>query len=393
MNDETRKLIFEDVEQIREGLESFAEYDFPADLQRRMDAQGLSALSLAARCFVSHTIVDKWRQNKARPNGKERVKELGMALGMDENELNTFLYQNGYPKLYAKNPLDDAAKVLLLGASGREDIVSLYRELIDRLGLENYAPPRGIEPLKTYILSKGLKAAAENGQVSRWFREHGKYFAGGVKTQLPDLRIIRFLLLFFGDLRVHEMVVTGEVPAALKGLLYDLSGGRAVSVRGLREKLIAFGLYSSMTEEEIDTLLGYARLRAVSDPATMTDFAVLSALRTAHERYPHYEAGNLKRIVKRLSASAEAYDKALLAEYDKRLENAVKRTAYYDKRVLSEEETLFEKLYTSYSDHSVMDYVYDALLLLVEMGQLTPMQIKPYSALLQRTLEGETIWS
>lgn len=393
MNEETRKLISEDVEQIREGLSTFAEYDFSEDLNRRMDALGLSALSLATRCCVSHTIVDKWRQNRARPNSKERVKELGMALEMDESVLNTFLYQNGYPKLYAKNPLDSAAKLLLLSAGGREDIVFLYRELIERLGLEQYAPPRETEPLKTYILSKGLKAAAKNGQVSLWFRVNKKHFAGGVKTQLPDLRIIHFLLLFFGELRVHEMVVTGEIPAALKGLLYDLSGGRAVSVRGLREKLIAFGLYVNMTEEEIDTLLSYARLRAVSEPATMTDFAILSALRTAHERYPHYEANNLERIVKRLAASSNAYDKALFAEYDKRQRNAAARTKYYDQRVLSEEETLFEKSYTSYSDHSLMDYVLDTLLLLVETGQLTPMQIKPYSTLLNRTLEGETIWS
>lgn len=393
MDNKTRALLSDDVDQIREGLTSFAEYDFSKDLQLLMDAQGLSALSLGARCLVSHTIVDKWRLGKARPNGKERVKELGMALGMDELALNIFLYQNGYPKLYAKNPLDSATKLLLLNGGGREDIVSIYRELIDRLGLVDFVPAREIEPLMTLVLSGQLKAVAENGQVSGWFREHEKHFAGGVKTQMPDLRIIRFLLLFFGDLCIHEMVITGEIPAMLKGLLYDLSSGRAVPVRGLREKLITFGLFSNMTEEEIDTLLGYGRLRLISEPATQIDFAVLSALRTAHERYPHYERDNLGRILKRLSNSNDDYDQSLYAEYQKRLENATTRTDYYDHRRRTAEELLFEQYYTSFSDHGVNNYVHDILLLLSESGELTPQQVRPFTANLQSALEGESLWS
>ncbi len=393
MEDETRALLSDDFDQIREGLASFAEYDFSKDLQQRMNTQALSALSLGARCLVSHTMIDKWRLGKARPNGKERVKELGMALGMDESQLNTFLYQNGYPKLYAKNPLDSAAKLLLLNGGGREDIVAIYRELIEHLGLADFVPAREIEPLKTFVLSRQLKDVAENGQISGWFREHAKHFAGGVKTQMPDLRIIRFLLLFFGDLSIHEMVVTGEIPAMLKGLFYDLSSGRAVPIRGLREKLIVFGLFSSMTEEEIDTLLGYARLRPLSEPATLADFAVLSALRTAHERYPHYEKDNLSRILKRLSASRDDYDRSLSVEYQKRLENATQRSDYYDRRQRTQEELLFEQHYTAYTDHGVIDYVFDLLLLLEETGDLTALQIKPFTLVLQKAREGESLWS
>ena len=393
MNDETHNLITTDTEQIREGLSTFAEYSFSADLRKRMKAQKLSSLSLGDRCLISHTIVDNWKQNKARPNGKERVKELGLALGMGEQELNAFLYQNGYPKLYAKNPLDSAAKVLLLSGCDCEKIVSEYRSLIDRHGLRHYAPPSEIEPLKTYLLSAALRSAAEKGQISGWFREHEKHFVGGEKTQMPDLRIIRFLLLFFGDLSIHEMVATGEIPAVLERLLYDLSGGRAVSVRGLREKLIAFGLYSNMTEEEIDTLLSFARLRLISDPATAADFAVLSALRVAHERYAFFEANNLDRIVKRLSASTDEYDQAMLTEYKKRLENTKELTKYYDDRPRTPEETVFEKHYTSFSDHCVMDYVLDVLLFLTETRDLTDKQIKPYATLLQRTQEGEPEWN
>ena len=104
----------DDLAYIEDVLYSSASYCFSEDLQERMDSLGLSAAALARRCLVSHTIVDRWRTGKARPNGKERFKELGMALGMDAEALNGFLLKNGYPGLYLKNPLDSAARLLLL---------------------------------------------------------------------------------------------------------------------------------------------------------------------------------------------------------------------------------------------------------------------------------------
>lgn len=393
MNPLLREWLNEDIEQIREGLLAFADYDFAADIQSHMSALSLSSLALGTRCCVSHTIVDKWRQGKAKPNGKERYKELGMALGMDERSLNGFLYQNGYPKLYAKNPLDSAAKLILMNSAAREDIVALYRNLLDCLGFSDFAPLTENEPLKTWVMSRELHEAAQAGGISMWFRNHRNNFAGGAKTQLPDSRIVGFIMLYIGDTTIHEMVVSGELPVTLKSLLYALAGRRAVHVRGLREKLIAFGLYANMTEEEIDTLLSYARLRMLSEPVTSADFAVLCALRNAHERYPHYEADSLKNIVSRLSASNEAYDRTLLNEYTKRLHNAEQRAAYYDKHSRTEEELLFEQSYTAYADRGVMDYVNDMLMMLAEYGDIPSEQAKPFMDLIKRTREGEDIWS
>lgn len=302
MTMEAKTLLNENIELFREALRGFEAYSFCADVRSRMDARGLSASALGERMLVSHTIVDKWRQGKARPNGKERMKELGMALSMDAEELDAFLYRNGYPKLYAKNPLDSAAKLLLFNSAGRADVVDMYRELIGRLGLANYAPSEEALPLKTSVLNAELMEAARQGQISDWFRACEKNFTGDAKTLLPDMRIIRYLLLYLGESTIHEIAATGELPVTLKNLLYPLVGGKAVHVRGLREKLIAFGLYANMTEDELDVLLVYAKLRPVSNPISRADLAVLSVLREAHERYPFYEHENLDRIVKQLSS-------------------------------------------------------------------------------------------
>jgi hypothetical protein len=321
------------------------------------------------------------------------MKELGMALGMGADDLDTFLYRNGYPKLYAKNPLDGAAKLLLLNSAGRADVVDMYRELIGRLQLVNYAPPKDALPLKTSVLNAELMEVAKQGQVSDWFRAREKNFTGDAKTLLPDMRIVRYLLLYMGESTIHEMAVTGELPVTLKNLLYPLVGGKAVHVRGLREKLIAFGLYANMTEDELDVLLDYAKLRPISSPISRTDLAVLSVLREAHERYPLYEYENLKRIAKQLSASKELFDMALLPEYETRLSNAAQRAAYYEKAIQTEDERLFEERYTSYSDKGVMDYMRDVLTLLSEEKLLDEAEALPLLELIQRTEAGMSIWS
>jgi hypothetical protein len=116
-------------------------------------------------------------------------------------------------------------------------------------------------------------------------------------------------------------------------------------------------------------------------------------LRSAHERYPYYEAENLSRIVARLSASPEPYDRALLPEYKKRLENARQRTSYYDRHERTADELIFEQTYTSYCDRGIMDYVRDAMCYLAGENLVKPEQANPLLALLERKQEGELqIW-
>jgi ribosome-binding protein aMBF1 (putative translation factor) len=102
MTRDTKALLKENIELFHEALQDFEAYSFCADVRSRMDARGLSSSALGERMLVSHTIVDRWRQGKARPNGKERMKKLGMALGMDAEELDAFLYRNGYPSYMRK---------------------------------------------------------------------------------------------------------------------------------------------------------------------------------------------------------------------------------------------------------------------------------------------------
>ena len=354
-------VLSEDLEYLEELLSQFGAYSFSEDLKQRMDKLNISSSALGKRCFVSHTMIDKWKTGKAKPNGKERFKELGMALEMSAEELDSFLLCNGYPKLYIKNPLDGAARLLLLNSQGNPSLIEMYRELINRLGLDKLSGVYDDPPLSTAVMSIELKQAVEDGSVSGWFKRFRGQFTGGEKTQLPDLHLCRFILLYLGESNVYELFSTGELPVNLKNMLYKILSGKGVTVRYLREKIIAFGLYFNMTEDEIDIMLDCMKLQTLTEPLSLLDNAILGALRCAHEKYPYYELDNLVRIMEELSPPQDEYEAGLLDHYRQRKEIVDQMVLYYEKHPLSKEEEAFEKMYTSYSDHGVMDYVRDLI--------------------------------
>ena len=391
MNNKTH-ILSDDIQYIEGILSQFGAYHFDTALCSMMEEKKLSSSEFARRCHVSHTIIDKWKNGKAKPNGKERMKELGMALGMNVAELDTFLLSNGYPKLYIKNPLDGAARILMEKCCGKSDIVDLYRALIERLGLSDLSTVDEEPPLATAVMSGALVDAVKAGNVSGWFEQFRGQFAGDDKTQRPNLNLCRFTILYMGDSSINEMAVTGELPVTIKNILYPILAGKAVTVRYLREKLIAFGIYSNMTEDEIDVMMKCMRLQPVSEPVTSLDMAILSALRCAHERYPLYEEENLRRIITRLSSPKDSYDSELLENYIQREKIVSRMVEYYEKHQMTEEEKEFEQRYTSYADKGVMDYVHDILTSLIKDGYLTEAETGNMLGLLKRNDMGNSVW-
>lgn len=393
LEEDLAHVLKEDLTQIEDTLSSSNSYSFCDDLMGLMESQNLSSSALARRINVSHTIVDNWRKGKARPKGKERYKELGMALGMNTEALNRFLLMNGYPRLYVKNPLDSAARYLLDKSAGEPDIVETYHILIQRLHLNRLTTEYDEEPLESTVMSKDFKKAAEDGHVSLWFKKFRHQFVGSDKKDLPDIRLGRFLLLYLGDQNVYELAVEGDLPPALQNLLYPILAGKKVVVKHLREKIIAFGLYSNMTEEEINIMLRLARLQLLSEPATALDLAVREALSLAHDRYPYYERDNLERLMRRLDPPKDEFEKQLLSIYTSRNEIVEQMVSYFNQHPKSPEDRAFEENYTSYADRCIMDYVHDILVLLIKKGFLNPAESKVLLKLITRNEKGDSIWN
>lgn len=373
-------LIADDIAFIRESIARSDIYDFSFDLKQRLDGLGVSVNAFAKRTGVTHTMVNKWLSGAAKPNGKERMKELGMALGMGEGELDEFLLANCYTKLYAKNPLDDICRLMINRFRGSEDIVIQYRAYIERHRVQERGLPKKRVSIPTANISLSMDMVDNDSAFDEWMDKYQKHFAAFDKWVIPSKDLIRFVLLYVGDSTINEMYTTGELPAAVKNLLYPLVKDKEVVLRGLRSKLIAFGLYNDMTEDEMDLMLGYARLRTLSQTRTALDVAVLTALRCAHERYPYYEFLSMdKRIASlnevlahrsRVPGAVDFYER-LLETFGAFYENASDRVAYYDspgKKGADEAE--FENRYGDCSDQGLVGYIRDVLLALEASGDV-----------------------
>ena len=370
MEPRDKTLLEWDLELIRDALEDISAYRFSEDLKEQMRRRKLSSLALSRRCGTSHTTVDKWCSGASKPNSKERMKALGMALEQNEEELNNFLFRNNYPRLYIKNPLDCAAKMLLFQRGGQPDNLLLYEEILSRLRLSRFVTSSVDAKGNSGSMSVEFRQAVEKTDVSEWFEAHSQDFRGDDSTLRMDSEMKEYVRLYLGDGTVRELVQTGQLPAPLKNTLYALLSGKAVKIRGLRRKLIALGTRVNMTDEELDLLLSFARLRPVTQPETRAEFAHLMALRLAHERYPGYELVNLEQISRRLpELKSEALKTVQTDHCVTRLPEVQALMDYYERHA-SPEDRRFEERYTAYNDRCLSDYLSDILGALVEEGLL-----------------------
>lgn len=377
LQDAVLPLLKDDVALIAETLDSSMTYSFSNDISGRMAAVGLSSSQLARRCGATHTAVDKWCKGSAKPNSREKVKLLGMALELDERELNTLLLRNCYPGLYIKNPLDCVAKMLLRQQGGRANNTALYEEILSRLSLRHRGASAARVGAKTAPMSEEFRDAVEAGGMERWFEVHKEDFCANEGTVRAPSEMAEYLRLYLGEATVFELVETGRLSASLKGMLYELRSGRAMSVRGLRDKLIALGMCLNMTEEELDVLLSYVKFRPLTQTEMRVDLALLMALRLAHERYPGYELVNVENLRSRANdLASERLRTYVRARVAQRLPQIRTMMDYYESHA-QDCDRAFERAYTGWAGRNLSDYVNDVLSSLVAAGQLSKAEIVP----------------
>ncbi|GHU64444.1 hypothetical protein AGMMS49983_10170 [Clostridia bacterium] len=374
-------VLSEDMELIKEQLEEISGYDFAAHIAMRQQELRLSQEKLAARCGVARPSIGKYLGSLAKPHGKESFKELGMGLGMDETELNHFLLANGYPKLYAKNPLDLACRFVMAHYSNPESIVEGYREFlrVEKLDLMRLRP--ATERISTGAMSGVFAGVTSAEGFAAFLTRYGKDMEAHDKFYIPSKDMVDFVRIYLGDQSIHDAYVTRELPVTIKNLLYPLLAGKEVAVRHLRGKLIAFGLYEDMAEDEIDFMLLSAKLLPLSEPQTRADRVLLTALRCAHERHPYFELRNATYALARLRETGPI---ELQAFYEAKRRRAAEFVEYYEKPGHKNgADQIFEQSYTDFAGKGIAHYIRDILTLSEERDILTRLEITEYLTLLR----------
>ncbi len=377
-------ILVDDIEHIKEQLSSFKAYDFAVNIRERMACLGLSNSALADRANVSHTMVNNWL-NGAKPHGKERFKELGMALAMDEEELNMFLCANCYPKLYAKNPKDLICRFVIRAFAGNGKILTHYYNYLKEYGLLNYDLGTTPEEIATTVLSRDFADVKTAEALKELLEKYNKYTRAIDKGYIPNSELIHFIMLYIGKQTIHNLYKTGKMPITIKNLLFPLLADKAITVKGLRAKLIVFGLYENMTEDEIDVMLEMTRLQPLSEPLTRIDHVILTALRCAHERYPYYEQKTAEKVLAELSENDPLYP-----IYKKKKGLADSCVHYYEANDnIGVLQLLFEKTYTDYNDSGIIQYIPDVFSILVRDNILLEEEVSEYTALMKVYQNGE----
>jgi len=380
--EEKAYILADDIEQIKEQQEEFSGYIFAVDLAMRMRVLGLSQNALAERVGISHTAIGKWLRKGEKPIGKERYKELGMALGMDEKQLNSFLLANCYPRLYVKNPLDAACRFVLTQLQGDEYIVDAYRGYI-----KTYIPKAEVilnhkpSDINSGDLSRNFGGVKTIGSLEAWFKENEKHFRANDKDYIPHSNLIRFVVLHKGKQTINDMYVTGELPVTIRDLLNKLKEDKEHPVRKLRAKLIVYGLYQNMNENEIDKMLSIAKLQPITEPLSRIDNVLLTALGCVHQRYPYFELNNAKKILESLT---EDENPELYSFYTAQKDLAEVLVSNYEKaRAKDAIDRIFEEYYTDYADSNIMKYMLDIFELLIADDVLTASEAAEYTRLMQ----------
>ncbi|HBT96150.1 MAG TPA: hypothetical protein DEB25_00120 [Desulfobulbaceae bacterium] len=403
-------LLQKDIKYIRgilANMDADGRYNLAADIRERMKARGLSANALAKRCWRFHPpggqpktlstpAIGKWLKGAAHPNGKEQMKELGMALGMNEEELSDFLLKNKYTPLHIKNPFDVVAKRILRqhAADKKADLVRLYHAELDQRNITSLSLLVNRVSIVTTFLSASLKGITSEKDFDLWFEKYASSFDADGKTVLPTSTLRSFILFHIGYRSVRDMYEGDELPELLYRLLPRIRDGMNDPLRGLREKLIALGLYSNMTDADIDLMLGHARLMPLAKSPGKIDAVIVALLRRAHERCPCCEYMAIDQVIKNIvsaQANRELRDQRLLKGSEELLvafrhrQDSLKNPFVM---LQNKDEKRFEDYY---SDHLSI-YIRDMLRLLACYGSLAESEVAPYVELISNAKEHTGWW-
>ncbi|MDR2767197.1 MAG: helix-turn-helix domain-containing protein [Treponema sp.] len=403
---ERRTLLAGDITMIRKALGEFRYYDFPGSLSAAMREKGLSDSELGRRLGLSHSTISKWRSGDARPKGKERLKELGLALSLTEDEMNGFLLSMGYSPLYHKNPLDDACIFIIRRHSG-DNAAALYKKYVDQFRVGEFKPAQLYKSIPTVVLQDSFAHVRTEAELETWLERYAASFSAFATVIVPNRELILCIMIFLGGATINELFEAGEFPAVIKNFLYPLVSGNELVLRGLRDKLIAFGLFRNMNADDIDRLLDLAKLRVFSRPGTPFEAAALIAVRQAHARFPLYEYDYLGDAAVTLEDALrdaglrpftdsvqrrKSFYTALFEEISERLNDVEKLAgAYLSPGGRDDDDAAFEEAYTAYSgaddkfhrEKCLADYVRDIIDILVEDGDIQEKDVRAFREQLQ----------
>lgn len=247
-------------------------------IQEIIVRSGYTRTELAALCGVSRTAVAKWCAGSL-PSSRDDFIRVGFAARYDLAGMNFFLQRYGkYPALYARS-LEDSVYIFVLNSRTLPHTYEMCCEII--AGVRERmrgAEGRGCAQLSTVTLNGRLMRLESMAQLESFVEENASVF------QAPYAKLYAYITAFIAanntDYITNSVLNVDSLATAQNwssSLRQCVSAIRQKKWFPLRRKVIALGLHLNMNTEQINEMLGLAKMETLC-PKNLVESAIIFAV-------------------------------------------------------------------------------------------------------------------
>ena len=230
-------------------------------LESIMTDNSLSVKEMASLCRVSEPAVRKWMKGSI-PQSRDMYIRIAFAAGYGVEETNVFLRRCGCcPELYPRS-LEDLSCIFVLRLPKERRSYAEYTELLEllRRELEGEKDNGGVN-YTTMELSRHIEDMEKREEMAEFVRGAAESF------RVPYAKLYNFILAFLeinlmdayggSSASFNAMAEESGWSSSLRHCITDIRRGRWFP---FRHKLISLGLHLNMDSDDIDRMLGLARM-------------------------------------------------------------------------------------------------------------------------------------
>ncbi len=230
----------------------------------RMSGENKSTFS--KKCGVSRPTLDDWLRG-ALPKRREQYVRIGLAAGMNIEEMDKLLQRyGGYYGLYPKS-LEDAVCIFVLNklddpCERREKAISVYDDILSEIRNSIFLPEASKNEggmLTTTTIAGRLSQMRELSDLENFIRDNVSEFAMRFR-KLDDYIMMDFEANKKIDPTIQNIYSLSLIQGWRSSLKQSMSEIRQYKWEPTREKIISIGFHLSMTHSQIDEMLKLAHM-------------------------------------------------------------------------------------------------------------------------------------
>lgn len=234
-------------------------------------------------------MVGYWLDGRSMPATRDSMIKVGFGLGYDCHQMDDFLVEYGFGRLYVGN-IEDSVYVYALNNPKVMEMyclarsVSVYdccRELIGRVNAKRVEKEEiEVQGRPTQVISDGLREISDFDELERFIEDKAGFFVGKYQDLYDSLsRYMEVNSSSEGRYTVNKFVTENGWPRSFQNIAYEINGRTWVPDR---MKLIAICLHLKTNLDELNDVLEQAHMEPLVSESLL-ESAIIFVLRDIYE--------------------------------------------------------------------------------------------------------------